>query len=266
VPQPSGAPGHSNDNGTNSPNTFGNPHAQSAKMYKLNANTNKTGLGMVLKVMPAQPERSGAGAGDRLNIWGLSWYSHGGGSAANSPLVAIDLINAFLGGPQPVGGNPAVIHGGATSSILSGNTAGTVNPLNGFIGGNTPSGNNNVKAGLCYILFDEQFKFVSGGYDPVNDAEMGGDKTHLLPNVAVPKNGYIYIYCSNESNMNVYFDNIEVSHDRGALLEETQYYPFGLVMKGISSRVAGTPDNKYKYNGKSSLLIHISIPQTILLI
>ncbi|MFC4262331.1 DUF6443 domain-containing protein [Ferruginibacter yonginensis] len=225
-----------NDNGTNNPQTFGNNGATSIKMYKTNAATNKTGLGMVLKVM----------AGDQLSLLAKSYYQYNGGTVNNAPLDATALITGFLG----VGGssNTAYAHG-ATTTILSNNTSGTVAPLNSFINSNSPNSSNNVKAGIAYIIFDEQFKYVNSGYDAVSSNTAGGLKSHVMPNIPIPKNGYIYFYCSNESNINVYFDNMEVIHNRGAILEETHYYPFGLTMSGISSKAATSLENKYKFNG-----------------
>lgn len=62
--------------------------------------------------------------------------------------------------------------------------------------------------------------------------------------------GYIYIYVSNESPQDVFFDNVTVQHHRGLLLGEDHSYAFGLTMSGINRQAAGKLENKLKYNGK----------------
>jgi RHS repeat-associated protein len=228
---------YANDNGTNNINTFGDRNATSQKMYRVNGNENRTGLGIVLKVM----------AGDKINVLGKSYYHYSGGTVTNNQLDATTIITSFLtaGG----GGNSAAAHG-ATLSNISSNTAGSVTPLNLFSGTNPVNSSNNVKAGIAYVILDEQFKYAGGGFDPVDGSLSGAVKSHLLPQISIPKNGYIYIYCSNESNINVFFDNLEVVDQRSPILEETHYYPFGLVQSGISSKAAGGITNRFKYNGK----------------
>ena len=74
-----------------------------------------------------------------------------------------------------------------------------------------------------------------------------------LQNLTAGKSGYVYIYCSNESPVNVFFNNMQVVHKRSAILEETHYYSFGLTMSGISSKAAGKLENKRKWNAGSEL-------------
>ncbi|HRQ49451.1 MAG TPA: RHS repeat-associated core domain-containing protein, partial [Agriterribacter sp.] len=108
------------------------------------------------------------------------------------------------------------------------------------------------KAYINWILLDEQFKYYDGGFEQVgNDEEF---KVHVKSG-SVTKNGYLYVYVSNETpDIAVFFDNLQITHTRGPILEETHYYPFGLIMAGISSKALNnTPVNRYKFNDGTEL-------------
>jgi RHS repeat-associated protein len=73
-----------------------------------------------------------------------------------------------------------------------------------------------------------------------------------LNGLTIKRNGWLYVYLSNESNQNIYFDDMVVNHKRGPALQQTNYYAFGLEIPGLASSALGFggTENRYKYNGK----------------
>ncbi len=228
-----------NDN-TTSPNKY---------IQRLIGQGTRTGTSMVLKVM----------SGDKVKAHVSSWYHNPSNEMPyNGNNILGDIVGSLLGGivaVAPGGGHQLSIEEFKNSNTLSAT-------LMNFVGNEQVNGFNNAKpkAFINWILLDEQFNYVADGsgaqqvpdeYVYNNNSANPNVYHHVIPDVNITRNGYLYIFVSNETgNIPVYFDNLGVIHYRGTIFEETHYYPFGLTMAGISSRAVGIIENKLRFQGQ----------------
>jgi RHS repeat-associated protein len=241
----------SNIDNTRSAKPVGYPSDESvgsnASVAKLTAANGgkKIGPSLVLRVM----------AGDTIQIGAKAFYKSTGPQSKNTPTAPAESILADL---------VQVFSGGASTDATHGmSSSGQVTPFNNSFYNNDyqrlkekESDQQNVdrpKAYLNFVLFDDQFKLVDGN-SGVKQVKAEPDQLQTLAQdkMVMEKSGFLYVYTSNESAQDVFFDNVVVAQASGPLLEETHYYPFGLTMSGISSNAlkgANYPENHKKYNG-----------------
>lgn len=130
-------------------------------------------------------------AGDKFNLRVNSWYKTYGASPGTPVSPLNDLIDALAGGIGNITGG----HGGATATEIINSgvlTPGVTNILN-----NQSYNSSRPKAFVNWIFLDEQFKYYGGGLEQVGNNEEF--ITHIFNEVPVSKNGYLYVYVSNET-------------------------------------------------------------------
>ncbi|MBW8684772.1 DUF6443 domain-containing protein [Chitinophaga rhizophila] len=188
-------------------------------------------------------------AGDTVAISCKGYYENSAAtqSVNNAQSIVTSFLQAMTGVSLMDGVHEAT---GSTSplSVFDGNIYNAVKNLN-------PAQNQSVqpKAYLNYVFFDDQFNMVpeNSGVRQVQGST--GQLINLVLNKqAVKKTGWLYIYTSNESAVDVYFDNLVITHTSGPLTEEHHYYPHGVEMAAISASALRNSyiKNKHLFNGK----------------
>lgn len=212
-------------------------------LMRLNGSGQKVGAAIVLRVM----------SGDTVDLAVKSFYRDQAYNPPNNPIN--DVLTSLASGI-------ATVASGAKGSFTQLNT--TSGPLYGalqtFMAANNGTITNKPRAYLNWMLLDERLNGVST-YPQSGAIAVGSFPSNTLNTLAntginITKNGYLYIYVSNETpGWDVFFDNLSIRHYAGPLLEETHYYAFGLTMAGISSKAlkGNYAENKYKFNSGSEL-------------
>lgn len=215
-----------------------------SKLFNSSSSDKRVGPGIILKVM----------AGDKFKALATGWYLPNGTNTnvlPNATAILSNIVSAFTGS-LPINGGHATGAEVSSSAVLDNSIGNIFLPYQ-----NSQYVATRPKAFLNWVVLDEEkFTLVNGNYGVTQIPEITGamEKQVLQSNsgstIEVKSNGYLYVYVSNESQGNVYFDDIRIEHTRGALMEESHYYPYGLKQERISSRALGRAANKFQYNGK----------------
>jgi RHS repeat-associated protein len=233
---------------TTKPAGFSNDNSNKM-VSKLNGNVNisgnnQVGPGLILKVM----------TGDTISISTFSWYSGAVQPAATGvPAISMELISLLTAGV-------AVENGGKGGAI----PASTTSPLLGadittlIADDSTTYVTTRPKAFLNWMVVGEDYAAVSGSPNHIGAIQVpvcnAGDSLKQIVgpnNMVIRRNGWIYIYLSNQSNQDVYFDNLVVNMRHGPLIEQKVYYAFGTENPALSTQAIKQPydQNRYKFNG-----------------
>jgi len=210
------------------------PPTAGAFSERLSGSANeKTGIARSISVMP----------GDTVNLTVYAKYvdpTNSNNTAALTQFLAQIIAGTASAGTVIDGPNYSV--NGITPF-----------PYTGLAGEGNSTGTG-PKAYLNYLVFDRNFVFVNGGYVQVSTAakEDGTNVPHqqLTAQVIITQPGYVYTYLSNESTspIEVYFDDFTVQQIKSPVVQQEDFYPFGLSFNQYSRE--GIVGQNYLFNNK----------------
>jgi RHS repeat-associated protein len=208
-----------------------------SKSERLSAATQKEiiGLAKSLKVMPGDEVK--------IDVWAKYTERTTVSPTAIASLILPSIASSF-GVSSSSTGEPGKIYQ-SLSSVFSGGA---------FIGNEDLEDDLAPKAFLNYILFDKDYVPYDFGFDQISQAakETGTrvDHDRLMLTATVTKPGYIFVYISNESDriVDVYFDDLGITHSQSPVIQTNEYYPFGLTFNNQLRE--NNIQNKYLFGQK----------------
>src|SRR6202000_1562076 len=214
-----------------------------------NGNGPKMGPAIILKVM----------SGDTVDL-GVQYYYNNFSNTSSPGLSAADLLRSLASGLVSVSG---MTHG-SFAQLSNPTSSPLLAPLNKFLGDLNPPTSGKPQAYLNWVLLDNQLNYVAGypqsGALQVTAAGTQSNGQLQAPlaykGLPITKSGYLYVYVSNATQgTDVYFDNLNIIHYSGPMIEENHFYPFGLGMAGIADKALkpNYVENKYRYNTATEL-------------
>jgi len=201
--------------------------------YTSGSYNGQVGLTKSLKVVP----------GDVISASVYAKYIDLSGPASNLANFATALTEAFALSP----GMP----GEAATAYQALNAFGSI-----LATGDRDVDDDDAPRGFINILvFDEDYNFVDFTFaqidaDYVQDGGPVVSYDPLVAEMTIRKPGFVYIYVSNEESteLQIGFDDLSLNHTHGRVIQQDEYYPFGLTFNSYT-RENSTP-NQYKFNGK----------------
>jgi RHS repeat-associated protein len=210
------------------PYTAANHTPGGSKVVRLNQVT-PVGPARSLKVFP----------GDKIDMEVYSYYEATSGYGTSNTAIA-GLITAVTS---------ALVNGGPDAGGLK--SSGVSSALNGF-GVGPSQGDTQPAAYLNYILFDANYKVMDAGWKVVPAGSFTKQYVNI-PTITVKEAGYMFVYLSYEdqSNNYIYFDDFKVTLTPTSILQNNEYYPFGL--QTAASWTRDNTTNKFLYDAGSEL-------------
>ncbi|MDJ1470201.1 LamG-like jellyroll fold domain-containing protein [Xanthocytophaga flava] len=106
------------------------------------------------------------------------------------------------------------------------------------------------KAYLRMIFYNEDQTVVADLSDFLENTKNSFHALEIL-NQTVQQSGYVRIFVANESESEVWFDNLQITHVQAPIVQENHYDPWGLNLVGIETK--GNPNHRWQFNGQEKV-------------